>query len=135
MPQLEHEQTDADQKPASTSPPAGPCAMVIFGGTGDLTARKLFPALYNLIQGKMLTDDFAILGVGRNDYSDEEYRTQMGEKLDSFATGKLDPKLREWLLQRVFYVCGDFKDQALYKNIKEKLAELDKKCNTKGNYF
>src|SRR5580698_2624955 len=110
MPQLESEQPTTEQIPAGTSKPAGPCTMVIFGGTGDLTARKLFPALYNLIQGKMLTDDFAILGVGRNDYSDDQYKQIMGEKLDSFATGKLDPKLREWLLERVFYVCGDFKD-------------------------
>jgi glucose-6-phosphate 1-dehydrogenase len=135
MPQLESEQPATEQTPAGTSKPAGPCAMVIFGGTGDLTARKLFPALYNLIQGKMLTDDFAIVGVGRNDDSDDQYRQMMGEKLDSFATGKLDPKLREWVLQRVFYVCGDFKDPALYSSIKEKLAEVDKKYNTKGNYF
>ena len=135
MPQLEHEQPDVEQQPKDTSPPAGPCAMVIFGGTGDLAGRKLFPAIYNLVKGKLLTSDFAIVGVGRNDYADEEYRKQMGEKLDKFATGKLDPKLREWILERVFYVSGDFKNQALYSNIKQKLDEVDKQCNTQGNYF
>ena len=44
-----------------------PCVMVIFGGTGDLTSRKLFPAIYNLVKSKLLSSDFAIVGVGRND--------------------------------------------------------------------
>ena len=52
-----------DEVPSGSPPPTGPCAMVIFGGTGDLTARKLFPALYNLIKSKLLSADFAILGV------------------------------------------------------------------------
>jgi glucose-6-phosphate 1-dehydrogenase len=109
--------------------------MVIFGGTGDLTGRKLFPALYNLVQEKLLADDFAIIGVGRNDYTTEQYRQQMGEKLDSFATGKLDPKLRAWMLERVSYVCGEFQDPALYTRLGQALADADKQCNTQGNYF
>jgi glucose-6-phosphate 1-dehydrogenase len=135
MPQLESEQPATEQTTAGTSRPAGPCAMVIFGGTGDLTGRKLFPALYNLVQAKLLTADFAIVGVGRNDYTTEQYRQQMGEKLDSFATGKLDPKLRAWMLERVFYVCGEFQDPALYTQLAQMLANVDKQCNTQGNYF
>jgi glucose-6-phosphate 1-dehydrogenase len=68
--------------------------MVIFGGTGDLTARKLFPALYNLVKSKLLSSDFAILGVGRNDYTREQYQKIMGDNLDKFATSTVDPDCR-----------------------------------------
>src|SRR6476469_6604473 len=135
MPQLERELPAMDQAPSGSPPPTGPCVMVIFGGTGDLTARKLFPALYNLVKSKLLSSDFAILGVGRNDYTTEQYRKIMGENLDKFATGTIDPKLREWILQRLYYVGGEFQDPGLYTRVGQSLTEIDKKCNTKGNYF
>ncbi len=135
MPQLERELPALDQAPSGSPPPAGPCAMVIFGGTGDLTARKLFPALYNLVKSKLLSSDFAIVGVGRNDYTREQYRQIMGENLDKFATGTVDPKLREWMMDRVYYVGGEFQDPGLYARLGQTLAEVDKNCNTQGNYF
>jgi glucose-6-phosphate 1-dehydrogenase len=135
MPQLEHELPSVEQSPAAALRPAGPCVMVIFGGTGDLTGRKLFPALYNLIKSKLLSPDFAIVGIGRNDYTDEQYRQVMGEKLDSFATASVEPQLRDWLLQRVYYFGGSFQDQEVYNRLAQKLAELDKSNNTGGNYF
>ena len=55
MPQLERELPALDKPPSGSPPPTGPCVMVIFGGTGDLTARKLFPALYNLLRSKLLS--------------------------------------------------------------------------------
>ena len=135
MPQLERELPAMDQAPSGSPPPTGPCVMVIFGGTGDLTARKLFPALYNLVKSKLLSSDFAILGVGRNDYTTEQYRKIMGENLDKFATGTIDPKLREWILQRLYYVGGEFQDPGLYTRVGQSLTEVDKNCNTQGNYF
>jgi glucose-6-phosphate 1-dehydrogenase len=135
MPQLERELPAMDQAPSGSPPPAGPCAMVIFGGTGDLTARKLFPALYNLVKSKLLSSDFAIVGVGRNDYTREQYRQIMGENLDKFATGTVDPKLREWMMERVYYVGGEFQDPGLYTRLGQTLAEVDKNCNTQSNYF
>ncbi|HKD78851.1 MAG TPA: glucose-6-phosphate dehydrogenase [Candidatus Angelobacter sp.] len=110
--------------------------MVIFGGTGDLTARKLFPALYNLAKSKLLNQDFAIVGVGRNDYTSEQYRQVMGEKLDNFATSKVDPKLRDWMLERVYYLGGDFHDPQLYSRLKQTLREIEQKSSSiDGNYF
>lgn len=135
MPQLEHDLPSLEQSPAAAPRPAGPCVMVIFGGTGDLTGRKLFPALYNLIKSKLLSQDFAIIGIGRNDYSDDQYRQTMGEKLDSFATASVEPELRDWLLQRVYYFGGSFQDQEIYNRLAQKLAELDKTNKTGGNYF
>src|SRR3954469_10400784 len=54
--------------------PADPCAMVIFGASGDLTRRKLIPALYNLAKNKLLSRNFAVIGVARSPMTSEEYR-------------------------------------------------------------
>ena len=134
MPQIEKElplPATAVETPRQT----GPCVMVIFGATGDLTARKLFPALYNLAKSNMLSREFAIVGVGRNDSSTEQFRQTMSEKLQSFATGTVEADLRDWMLQRLYYVSGDFKDPKLYTALEKALAEADKKHNTHGNYF
>src|SRR5258708_13829005 len=133
MPQIEKELPvpEASAQPRQT----GPCVMVIFGATGDLTARKLFPALYNLAQSNMLSQDFAIIGVGRNDFSTEQFRQVMGENLQNFGTSTVKADLRDWLLQRLYYVTGDFKDPKLYTNLTKALAETDKKHNTQGTYF
>ena len=64
---------------------AEPCVMVIFGATGDLTKRKLFPALYNLARDKFLSPNFAIVGVGRQEMTSDEFRKQMHEHLKEFA--------------------------------------------------
>jgi len=135
MPQLERELPALDQAPSGSPLPTGPCAMVIFGGTGDLTARKLFPALYNLVKGRLLSPDFAVVGVGRNDYAKEQYRQIMADNLKRFATTPVDPKLLDWMVDRVYYVSGDFNDPALYSQVEKTLEEVDKCCNTQGNYF
>jgi glucose-6-phosphate 1-dehydrogenase len=135
-PSLEREQPALERIPSGNPPPAGPCAMVIFGGTGDLTARKLFPALYNLAKSKLLPKDFAIVCVGRNDYNNEQFREVMGEKLRSFATTKVNQELYDWMLKRVFYLGGDFRDPQLYARLKQTLAEIEQKeVNVEGNYF
>jgi glucose-6-phosphate 1-dehydrogenase len=109
--------------------------MVIFGATGDLTARKLIPALYNMAKSNLLSREFAIVGVGRSTYTLEQFRQLMGEKLQSFATGALDTDLRDWLTRRLYFVAGEFSDPALYTRLGETLAEVDKNHNTHGNYF
>jgi glucose-6-phosphate 1-dehydrogenase len=135
MQQTEREVTATNQTSLGSPPPAGPCAMVIFGGTGDLTSRKLFPAIYNLVKSKLLSSEFAIVGVGRNNYTREQYQQIMGDNLDKFATSTVDPKLRDWIFQRVFYMGGEFHDPELYARLEQTLGEIDKKCNTQGNYF
>jgi glucose-6-phosphate 1-dehydrogenase len=136
MAQLDRELPTTTEEPQVAPPrPAGPCAMVIFGASGDLTARKLFPALYNLVKSNMLSREFAIVGVARNDYSIDQFRQMIGERLQSFATTSVDGDLREWLLKRVYYVSGEFGDSGLYSRLAQTLAEVDKNHNTHGNYF
>jgi glucose-6-phosphate 1-dehydrogenase len=136
MPQeIEHELPHLEEPPTGASRPTGPCVMVIFGATGDLTARKLFPALYNLAKSNLLSREFAIVGVGRNDYTVDQFRQVMGDKLQTFATSTVDSDLKEWLLRRVYYVGGEFSDPQLYSRLAQILTEVDKNHSTHGNYF
>jgi glucose-6-phosphate 1-dehydrogenase len=137
MSQLERTLDVAELEQAAPSVrQTGPCVMVIFGATGDLTARKLFPALYNLAKSNMLSHDFAIVGVSRNDYGIEQFRKMMGEQLMKFATDKnVDTDLRDWLVSRLYYVSGEFHDPQLYKRLERTLEDVDSKHRTGGNYF
>jgi glucose-6-phosphate 1-dehydrogenase len=112
-----------------------PCVMVIFGFTGDLTRRKLIPALYNLASQQLLSKEFAVIGVGRSPMSDEDARKKVAEDFKKFATGKVDEKLWDDFLRRISYVSGDFDDPALYDKLKEALPKIDQEHNSHGNYF
>jgi glucose-6-phosphate 1-dehydrogenase len=114
-------------------PPAPPCTMVIFGATGDLTKRKLFPALYNLATEGLLPDDFAVIGIGRYEMSTEALREKLRADLATFATGTLDDKLCDRLFERLHYIGGDTEDAALYQHLAELLAKLDAEHGTRGN--
>jgi len=112
-----------------------PCVVVIFGAAGDLTKRKLVPALYNLLQEKLLPDRFAIIGVTSTDYSNEQFRAKLTSDIHEFATTTVDPKLWDWFDSRVYYVAGDFRDAKLFQELKETLAQVDKEQSTPGNYL
>lgn len=136
MPQsIERELPTLERTPTGGPQQTDPCAMVIFGATGDLTARKLMPALYNLAKSNMLSREFAVVGVARNDYSTDQFRQIIGEKLQSFATSSVDQDLKDWLLRRLYYVCGEFDDPQVYQQLGQTLAEVDKTHNTHGNCF
>ena len=112
---------------------APPCLMVIFGAAGDLTKRKLIPALYNLRHSNLLSDQFAVLGIARAEMSDEEFRSRLRDDMKEFATDGVDPKEWEWLEERLYYMSGDFNDEAMYAQLKSRTEELDKVHQTQGN--
>ena len=115
--------------------PAPPCAMVIFGATGDLTKRKLIPALYNLITNGLLPEEFAVVGVGRSPMSDEEFRQRMEKELREFATVEVDDAKLEWLGSRLRYVVVDAEKPETFKDLADALAKLDQEQGTAGNYL
>jgi len=125
--------------PVATKPRVGrigdPCVMVIFGFTGDLTRRKLIPALYNLATQQLLSREFAVIGVGRSPMSDDDARKRVTEDFKKFATDAIDSDLWEWFVRRVSYVNGDFNDSAAYDRLKDALAKADHEHNSHGNYF
>src|ERR1700690_2114397 len=108
----------ADARPAQKKPKVGrkadPCVMVIFRFPGDLTRRKLIPALYNPASQQLLSSEFAVIGVGRSPMSDDDARKKLTENFKQFATGAIDNDLWEGFVQRVNYVSGDFGDPATY---------------------
>jgi glucose-6-phosphate 1-dehydrogenase len=116
------------------APTAPPCAVVIFGATGDLTRRKLLPALYRLSQQGLVPNEFAILGNGRQPLGDEEFRANMKAALTEFGSDDaLDESSWQSFAKRIFYLTGDFSEPELYGKLKTKLEEVDKEFHTEGN--
>jgi glucose-6-phosphate 1-dehydrogenase len=114
---------------------AGPCVMVIFGATGDLTKRKLIPALLNLAQEGILSKQFAIIGFAVNDLDTESFRKNLGEEMPKFAPDPIDLKMWEWLSERTYFVKGDFQDPEAFRRLQKQIEAADKAHNTGGNKF
>jgi len=110
------------------------CVMVIFGAAGDLTKRKLIPALYNLKHSQLLSDQFAVLGIARAEMSDDEFRSRMRDDMKEFATDEVDQQEWKWLEDRLYYLSGDFNDDAMYTRLKSRVEELDQNHQAQGNY-
>src|SRR5438067_11548490 len=91
-----------------------PCVLVIFGAAGDLTKRKLIPALYNLKKSNLLPDNFAVIGVARAEMNDDEFRKRLTDDLRDFATDDIDQEHWEWLEERLYYLLGDFNDDQTF---------------------
>jgi len=113
---------------------ASPCILVIFGATGDLTARKLVPALYNLARDGQLPAHFACVGFARRDKNDEIFRNEMLEAVNKYSRVKpVDKALWETFSEQLFYFQSEFHDDEGYERLVQYLNELDKRFDTKGN--
>ena len=129
-------ENESAQIPAkSAGDPGDACTMVILGGTGDLTQRKLIPALYNLAKDNLLSRDFALVGFAIDEMTTEQFRQKCTDDIGHFATGTVDPELWQWFVRRLYYVSGNFSDPAAHQRLALTLAECDKDHGTKGNYF
>src|ERR1700677_4220269 len=115
--------------------PGDPCVMVIFGASGDLTKRKLVPALYNLAKDNLLSKEFALVGFARNELTSEQFRDEIGKEIGEFATTAIDPDLWHWFSSRIYYLSGDFSDPKVYQALSALLEQIDKEHGTRGNYF
>jgi glucose-6-phosphate 1-dehydrogenase len=111
---------------------AGPCVIVIFGAAGDLTMRKLVPALYNLVNAHLLPTEFVLVGVAHDKLSLEEFRNQVTR---FFQPEAKTTQNWEWFTQRLYYERGDFADPATYSRLQERLRAVDQEHNTDGNYL
>ena len=103
-----------------------PNVMVIFGATGDLTKRKLIPALVNLANDGMLPKQFAIIGFAANDTTTENFRKTLTDEIPKYAPAQIDLKSWDWFKERIYYVKGDFNDADAYKRLAAQIAEVDK---------
>ena len=111
------------------------CAMVIFGAAGDLTKRKLIPALYNVAKGNLLSREFAVIGVARADLNDESFRARLREDIKKYATGSVDPQVWDWLERHLYYIRGTFSDPETYERLRRCLQEVEGSHGTRGNVF
>ena len=105
--------------------PPGPCSIVIFGASGDLTARKLIPAFYHLCKDKQLPSAFRVIGFARRDKTDESWRNELREELNQFSrTQPVDDAVWKEFAQNLFYCRGDLTDAAAYKKLEELLTSF-----------
>jgi len=123
----------SEQKQKIGERPGDPCAFVIFGASGDLTRRKLLPALYNLRRYGLLPRDVAIIGVGRKDAKREEFVQKMGADLKEFATAEVDESIWQDLAARLYYVAFDFEQPAGYGWLRDMLKDVEAAHKTQGN--
>jgi glucose-6-phosphate 1-dehydrogenase len=115
--------------------PGDPCVMVIFGAAGDLTRRKLFPALYNLAKQQLLSREFAVVGISHGNMSTDDYRKWVADDIKHYAGSGADLDLIEWFLRRVYYLTGEFDDKNVYERLKQSLEKVNQDHSTHGNYF
>jgi glucose-6-phosphate 1-dehydrogenase len=117
----------------SISRPGDPCAIVIFGASGDLTKRKLIPSLYNLSSYGLLPAKFSIIGVARSEWNDDGFGDQLGRDLAKLGTQPVDAQVWKEFRGRMMYCAGSFDDPKTYECLEARLAESAKKFGTGGN--
>src|SRR5215470_15399095 len=111
-----------------------PCAVVIFGASGDLAHRKLVPALYNLALGAHLPAAFGIVGVSKSEYTQDELVREMREAVGKFSrTRPVDEEVWQDFAGGLRYVSASFDDAQTFVRLKAQLEELDRSRNTRGN--
>lgn len=122
------------EEEAQFSKTVDPCILVIFGATGDLTARKLFPALYNLAREGQLPNHFAVVGFARRQKSHEEFRQEMRDAITQFSRVKpIDENVWSTFVNQIYYHTSNFDEDPGYDSLREFLNTLDKQHGTKGN--
>jgi len=111
-----------------------PCVVVLFGGTGDLSARKVVPALYQLWRTNLLPHEFVVLALGRREMDDEDYRTEVRAALERFSRVQpLDEAVTAAFIERILYQRLDFDDAGAFDALATRLTGIDEEHATGGN--
>src|SRR5205823_318727 len=129
----EQQQLNPLREGLSTRGVPQPCSIVIFGATGDLTHRKLIPALYNLADDGELPPAAVIIGFARRPKSDDDFRKEMEEAVRKFSRQTVRDEIWKTFSQSLFYHQSEFGDEAGYKRLSKRLSEIDKNHGTRGN--
>lgn len=107
--------------------PGTPCTMVILGASGDLARRKLMPALFHLMNDRLLARSFSVIGIGRGEMSDDQFRDAMrGAVENSGAAAAAEPSVWNRFADRLAYIGGDLADEATYVALRNRLARLER---------
>jgi glucose-6-phosphate 1-dehydrogenase len=134
--QIRHEKGELEPNPLVEGLerlPVHPTTLVIFGATGDLSRRKLLPAIYNLAHEGALPERFNLIGVSRGELSDDEFRREAREAISEFSRRDADPKVLDSLVGRMRYVSGSFDDESMYDRLREVSEEFDREADIAFN--
>jgi glucose-6-phosphate 1-dehydrogenase len=126
---MDHPDSLSESKIAASEParkPANPCVLVIFGIAGNLTKRLLYPAICNLGSSGLLNENFCIVGVALEPYTDDSFREQLKKDIHEFVTDPSAQKFGLSLADKVYYISGNFSDSKVYITLKNKLDALVK---------
>jgi glucose-6-phosphate 1-dehydrogenase len=110
-----------------------PCSIVIFGATGDLTHRKLIPALYNLAADGELPPAVTVVAFARRDKTDDGFRKELEESTRKFSRQTVRDEIWKTFGQSIFYHQSEFEDESGYKSLAARLDKIDKDRGTRGN--
>ena len=103
-----------------------PTVIVIFGASGDLTARKLVPALFNLLMDRLLPDRFFLIGYGRKSVADEEFRRTLRDSLNSHSRRPIEEEIWNQLAPGVSFHNGAYDDPSSFLSLKSKIEKIEK---------
>ena len=120
---------------ARAEPKAVPCAIVIFGASGDLTRRMLVPALYNLAVDAQLPEECAIVGFARTDWSDQDFREHARQAVTEFSRRPIDASFWDRFASSLFYVSGDYSRSESHERLADELEELEETRGIPGNHL
>ncbi len=123
----------SSQAPEQNHRRVGPSALVIFGASGDLTRRKLIPAIYNLKVRGLLPERFAVIGFANDDLDAQALRDRLRQGVGEFLPEKCDAGALDWLLDRLRYVRGEFADPGAYAQLGETIRTVGSEIGTDGN--
>jgi glucose-6-phosphate 1-dehydrogenase len=112
-----------------------PCLLVVFGATGDLTSRKILPAVYNLRRAGLLPAETSVVGFSRRPLTDTDFRKLMRTSVEANSRVKVEEGLWNDFAEGLFYQPGDFADRAAYRELAERLEQVDAARGTRGNRF
>ncbi|WP_138894766.1 glucose-6-phosphate dehydrogenase [Streptomyces chryseus] len=113
---------------------AGPSGLVIFGVTGDLSRKKLMPAVYDLANRGLLPPGFSLIGFARRDWENEDFAQVVHDAVKEHARTPFREEVWQQLIQGMRFVQGDFDDDNAFETLKSTIAELDKAQGTGGNF-
>jgi glucose-6-phosphate 1-dehydrogenase len=113
---------------------AGPSSLIIFGVTGDLSRKKLMPAVYDLANRGLLPPGFALVGFARRDWEDQDFAKVVHDAVKQYARTPFDEDVWTQLAQGIRFVQGEFDDDAAFEQLKKTLDELDHTRGTMGNH-
>jgi glucose-6-phosphate 1-dehydrogenase len=127
MPETENLTEPSTPRPSESRKLADPCSIVIFGASGDLTARKLIPALYHLFKEKQMPPSFRVVGFARREKTDDSWREELRADLDKFSRTKpVDDKVWREFAKNIFYCRGDLNEAAAYQKLEGLLTSFGK---------